>query len=438
MTTDLRTTTPPPPSSLHTPQTPRFGLDDDYQPYSPRKSSRVSAQRLRATRTPPPTSSRSSNKAANTSPPSSPPTASKKQTPRTSPNMGGRRVSGALSSQSAASAAVALGLPTPEPQRKIDHNPATAARNNSLLPTPNKTPKKRSETNTGVNAIARNLFPIRAEPADEVMPTPKKGRKKYKGFTMNSFEAEDNGQPIHIYTDSHDRVPEADTSTSNPFYGSSSTAPEPTKRASKRRKINVPGEGELPADEVEHRKDGLVYVFRGKKVFRKFGEEGSEDEVNSDDDDELAQMVEPNLRRPLTRSSIKPRLLFPTPHQTEAKEKRSEVTEDEEEAITDIEEPHGMEVDEDVATPKPARFAPVAPATPPTTVRTLRSKKVDMDSLDSEDESVVASPTHIDSGRGARISPYDNFPRIKSQAGGRSSKKREGCSLGRATKKIRS
>ena len=143
----------------------------------------------------------------------------------------------------------------------MDHKSATAVRNTSLLPTPNKTPKKRSETTTGINAIARNLFPIRPEPADEVMPTPKKGRKKYKGYTMNSFEAEDNGQPIHIYTDSYDRVPEVDMTTSNPFYGSSSTVPEPTKRASKRRKINVPGEGELAAEEVEHRKDGLVYVL---------------------------------------------------------------------------------------------------------------------------------------------------------------------------------
>ena len=129
------------------------------------------------------------------------------------------------------------------------------------MPTPNKTPKKRSDTTTDINAIARNLFPIRSEPAGEVMPALKKGRKKYKGFTMNSFEAEEDGQPIQIYTDSHDRVPEADLSGSNPFYGSSSTVPEPTKRASKRRKITVPGEGDLPADEVEHREDGLVYVL---------------------------------------------------------------------------------------------------------------------------------------------------------------------------------
>ena len=97
-----------------------------------------------------------------------------------------------------------------------------------------------------------------------------------------------------------------------------------------------------------------------------------------------------------------------------------------------------MDIDDVVATPKPLKFAPIAPATPPTTARTLRSKKVDMDtSLDSEDEATATSPTHIDSGKGARHSPYDNFPRTKGQATGKSSKKRVGSSMSRAGKKIR-
>jgi hypothetical protein len=174
--------------------------------------------------------------------------------------MGGRRVSGALSADSAASAAAALGLPTPEPQRKMAHkSAATVVRNHSLLPTPNKTPKKRpSEIAPGISSIARSLF--RSETAEEVMPTPKKKGKRYKGFTMDSFEAEE-GQPIQIYTDSNDRVPEVDMSADNPFYGSSSAVPEPMKRASKRRKVTVPGEGERNIEEVERREDGLVYVL---------------------------------------------------------------------------------------------------------------------------------------------------------------------------------
>jgi hypothetical protein len=150
-------------------------------------------------------------------------------------------------------------------------------------------------------------------------------------------------------------------------------------------------------------------------------------------------MVEPNLRRPLTRSSITPRLLFPTPDQVRAKEKQSQATEDEEEAITDIEEPAPMYFDHHVATPK-AHFTPVAPATPPTTVRTTRSKKVDLNaSAESDDEATVPSPTHahIDSGTGARLSPYDNWSRTKTQVTGRSSKKRDGASMSRTAKKTR-
>ena len=261
MATAFHATTPPP-STLHTPDTPRWGFDDNYVPYSPRKSSRVSAKRSRNTRTPPPQSSRPSKKTANASSPSSPPTAAKKRSPKSSPTLGGRRISGALSADSAASAAAALGLPTPEPQRNMDRkSTATAIRNNSLLPTPNKTPKKRpSEAAPSIAAIARNLFPVRPDTTDEFMPSPKKkGHKRYDAYTTSSFESQE-GRPIQIFTDSQDRVPEVDMDA-NPFHGSSSVPPEPIKRASKRRKINVPGEGERTLEDVEHREDGLVYVL---------------------------------------------------------------------------------------------------------------------------------------------------------------------------------
>lgn len=135
----------------------------------------------------------------------------------------------------------------------------STVRNSALLPTPNKTPKKRpSEIAPGIASIARPLF--RSETVEEVMPSPKKKGKRYKGFSLDSFEAED-GQPIQIYTDSNDRVPEVDMSSDNPFYGSSGAVPEPTKRASKRRKVTVPGEGEQNIERVERRADGLVYVL---------------------------------------------------------------------------------------------------------------------------------------------------------------------------------
>jgi hypothetical protein len=167
-----------------------------------------------------------------------------------------------LDADSAASAAAALGLPTPEAQRKMDHKSVALVRKPALLPTPNKTPKKRpSENAKDITAIARNIFPSRSNKVDEAMPSPKKVRRNYKGHTLDSSEAEEEDQSIQIFTDSQDRVPEVDMSDSNPFYGSSSVPPEPTKRASKRRRITVSGEGEQPAEKVERREDGLVYVL---------------------------------------------------------------------------------------------------------------------------------------------------------------------------------
>jgi len=284
MATAFHASTPPPPSSLHTPTTPRYGWEDTYQPYSPRKSARVSSQRLRAAQTPPPQSSshiirtshsspRSAKKVASTnmtgntsSGPSSPQTAPKKRTAKTATADGGRRVSGALNYDSTTSAAAALGLTSHHNETKMEsHRPTTIVRNNGMLPTPAKTPKKRpSETAPGIASVARNLFPIRAETVEEVMPSPKKkSRKRYTGFTLDSFTADDEETaPIQIYTDSHDRVPEVDLSSDNPFYGeASATEPEPMKRMSKRRKITVAGEGDQTVEEAEKREDGLVYVL---------------------------------------------------------------------------------------------------------------------------------------------------------------------------------
>ncbi len=97
------------------------------------------------------------------------------------------------------------------------------------------------------------------------MPSPKKnrGRKRYTGYSLDSFEAQEEDMPIPIYTDSHDRVPEVDMSQENPFYGeSTATKSEPSKtRASKRRKITVPGEGEQTIEDLEQREDGMLYTL---------------------------------------------------------------------------------------------------------------------------------------------------------------------------------
>lgn len=169
--------------------------------------------------------------------------------------MSGRRVSGALTYDSTASAAASLGLPTPTTDRKQPQTLARAITNNGMLPTPAKTPNRRPEKMApGVKAVARTLhFGTRA---DEVMPSPKKKKGgKYNGF---SLETEKGSSSIEIFTDSNDRIPELDASDENPFYGDAVAAPEPTKRSSRRQKVIVPGEKDQSVDELVGRRDGLV------------------------------------------------------------------------------------------------------------------------------------------------------------------------------------
>lgn len=357
--------------------------------------------------------------------------------------MGGRRVSGALTKDSTISAASALGLPPPKNNDKMGFQQSSAAvRKNGMLPTPAKTPKKRpEEISPAINSVARNLFAIRPG-SDEAMPSPKKGRKKYTGFAMDSFEAEEETTPIQIYTDSHDRVPEVDNSAENPFYGqSTSVQSEPTKRSSKRRKVTVAREGEQEIEDLEDREDGLVYVFRGKKMFRKFADDKdvSEDQIEPDTE-ELEQLLSPRLRRPLTRSAIKPRLLFP-PQRAQATEPQSHNTEDEE-ADTDIEERDEVstptaQVHDITATPKAPRFAPF---TPPTTVRATRSKKVDMSSSpagppsdDELDDDATTSPILRSARLSGRLSPFEDWSR--GRTGAKESKKRGSEPLSRGAAK---
>ncbi len=121
------------------------------------------------------------------------------------------------------------------------------------------------------------------------------------------------------------------------------------------------------------------------------------------------------------RSSIKPRLLFPSEEQKRAKEMAEE-----EEALTEIEEPapNGLEVaaesTEDLATPGVTpieeRFQPI-PVTPPPTTRTTRSTvKISVTELteqtlevpEAEQTEVVAAP------KPKKASPFDSWRRTKS------------------------
>ncbi|EFZ02513.1 hypothetical protein X797_000429 [Metarhizium robertsii] len=410
--------TPSPPSTIRTPPAPQLGFHDSWEPYSPpRKSARLSSQRA-ANRTPSP-------RASHRQQPGSPRTAKKSlaQTgapmvsPVTSPRKRShpaldsrRQVSSSLTAEGTANAAVALGLNVDKGVQRS--TTASVSQSAGMLPTPSKTPQKppNEKTAASIQSFARNLF----SSEEEVLPSPRKRRsKKYSGVTMESFTAEEEEDPITIFTDSQDRIPEKDNSEANPFYGSTAMAAEPSKRQSRRKVVSIPGEGAQSIDEAARREDGIVYVFRGKKFFRKFSEQDQSEEIAASAEDD-----ESRLNRPLTRASVKPRLLFPTQKTT---------AEDDEEALTDVEDMNL--IDEHVPqTPMKAHSIPAktpeapkyAPVSPPDTRRTTRSTN-----------KLADTPMK---GTG-RKSPFDSWPRTKEHKSQSPAPKRAGESLASETTK---
>ncbi|KAG5929152.1 hypothetical protein E4U42_006976 [Claviceps africana] len=414
--------TPPPAASIRTPPAPRLGYHDSWEPFSPRKSARISSQRRAADRTPSPVAAHShqlrsprtakqvivhSNKSI-TSPMASP---QKRPQPASESR---RQASGSLTAEGTANAATALGLNTENPVHTSAG--ASVSQASGMLPTPSKTPRKppNEQDATMIRSFARNLFPSDQQP----VPSPQKKRsKKYSGVTLESFTAEEEEEePISIFTDSHDRVPERDDSESNPFFGNS--AAEPRTRQSKRRLVHIPGEGMQSLDEASRRDDGMVYVFRGKKFFRKFAEQ----EQPEDQDDAFAEGEGSRISGPLTRASVQPRLLFPT----------RKTTEEDEEALTDVEDMNlakpvpqtpRKQQSTSAETPEAPRFAPVSP---PDTRRTTRS-------------STKLADTPMKAKATGRKSPFDSWPRTKEHKVQPPAGKRSGESLASVpTKRTRS
>lgn len=260
---DVGSQTPPPPTEIRTPPAPRLGFHDSWEPFSPRKSARISSQHAnnrtpspRASHRQHPPSPRTAKKtnskadAAMVSPLVSP---SKRAQPAFDPR---RQVSGSLTAEGTAHAAAALGLSSDKAVHKSANTSISHAA--GMLPTPSKTPQKlpNQKTAASIQTFARNLF----SSEEEAMPSPKKRRaKKYSGVTMESFAAEEEEEPISIFTDSQERIPEKDESSGNPFFGSTST--ETSKRQSKRKVVNIPGEGVQSVDDAARREDGMVYVL---------------------------------------------------------------------------------------------------------------------------------------------------------------------------------
>ncbi len=138
--------------------------------------------------------------------------------------------------------------------------------NDGMLPTPVKTPRKK--VIPGVNAAARALFQDQPILGEEVSSNSRRGRKgkRYNGFTLDSFSAEEEGASdnIQIFTDSRDTVPEIDTSEENPFIDHHAQNGEPSSKkvagTSKRRKVSGEIKPDPQVQEAIQNDDGMVYV----------------------------------------------------------------------------------------------------------------------------------------------------------------------------------
>ena len=154
------------------------------------------------------------------------------------------------------------------------NNPAAQQQSLSLatnmLPTPVKTPRKKSVQPDAVKASARVLFPPRPDTVEDAMPNPRKRRNmRHVDFSLYG-SMEDVGDAasenqIEIYTDSKDKVPELDLSEDNPFYDQHDQTldfPEPRKaKGSRKRKAEHSIDASAEIEEAFNREEGMVYVL---------------------------------------------------------------------------------------------------------------------------------------------------------------------------------
>lgn len=322
-----------------------------------------------------------------------------------------------------------------------------------MLPTPAKTPRKRAiQSQATLSSTARVLFLNRPANIDDAMPSPRKSRKnkKHSAFTLQSFaeEAEDEGSSskIEIYTDSKERVPDPDQDEDNPFVTSKKNGKARLNGVPelKRRKVD---ERTARMEEAARNEEGMIYVFRGRKIFRKFND--GPPSTSSDDahlsEQETRRRAGADVHRPFTRSSIKPRLLFPNENQ--GRERELAADEADEEALTDIEVPvpspagkRNGKADEAI-TPVKQNFRP---ATPPSTERVKRGRKKDVNDLlhaasamdidervNPQEEELQTPP--LPPTRRKKNSPFDSWQRVKptSRLATGKGTKREGEALDR-------
>ncbi|RKF71818.1 hypothetical protein GcM1_250230 [Golovinomyces cichoracearum] len=393
----------PPPSIIHTPNTPQYGFYDNYQPYSPRRSNRLAQchQNFQKAALSPQAFSENFHSTRNSlNPAKAVPfkivtnhlcsqEVSKLHHPvDICSERNGKEIFIQPSDSASGNAVQYLEISARDNVTDNDQRSSSTIRKIGMLPTPSKTPKKKPQkTSKSVTSIARNLFPVQAEAAFESSLISDKKANSEDNSILDKTSMAGKSRTMKIFTDSHDRIPEIDSCPNNPFYTNfKSVQHDATRRTCKRRKIMIPGEGLKSVEDIQGRKDGLLYVLQ---VWKNFSQNVKPD-IDAPEDSLsnrllIDEFLEPSLDRILTRSPKKPRLLFPQTRKRQFQELDSHSDEDEdEEAETDIEENVALAskapVEKIITTPKSSITTPVSP---PTTLHVTRSKRRDLNKLPS-------------------------------------------------------
>jgi hypothetical protein len=173
----------------------------------------------------------------------------------------------------------------------------------------------------------------------------------------------------------------------------------------------------------------IILHSRGKKIFRRFSDPEQDRSSSACTDISeapgqrtLKRQAGESAQRPLTRSSIKPRLLFPTEDQIREREEAAADDVDED-AVTDIEMPNASSPPKDkgkaheMQTPTKTRFKPV---TPPTTARVTRTKKAAVaqptpipEEEEDEPEPISLGTDDTFPAKKTSKSPFDSWQRTK-------------------------
>nr|POF03983.1 hypothetical protein CFP56_21739 [Quercus suber] len=417
--------TPPPPSlRACTPPTPRFGPQhDNYEPF--RRSTRSSAhsnpyssfnsdrspdgRARQGITTPPPLTTRKARFVRTPTQLSSPPSSPVSEVHRRLSPRHSYKHSHIQSQKAVSSGTVLI-----DTGRGTTSSAAPSPDLANMLPTPSKTPKKHARS---ITASAQRVVSFQPGSLNDVMPTPRKLKKHAGQSTRGGFELYDedvakNDDQIEIFTDANARVPVVDDAPDNPFIGKKQSDTVPARRSNRRGQSAIAENASI--EQAVRNDEGVTYVFRGKKIFRRFGNADETNESSSGSElgqRSLKRQAGVTAQRPLTRSTVKPRLLFPSEEQLQQRTLAADQVD--EEAVTDIEMPNVAPVqglEHNVA-----GFASDNRLTPPPTNLNKRSvsKKTPMHStpiLEASPQSDAMDATFPKKSS----NPFDAWPRTKS------------------------